>query len=332
MEISASSETPTFCRNGGILLQVKRRIERKPAIGFEARLWHAPYALIRTILLAWVFVTGFLLLSLEPTQAQTEDGFFPTDEYISPDGQTGDDLYRSVVENRFDAFEQMGRMRSGSRNQRFQDVRVRIRYMNVEKKGSRIVSKTIAKYFEPADVRHLGYLIINKRSGPDDQFVYRPSARKVRRVNVRGEAVAGTDFSFEDVVPPEFEDGSHSRLPDQVIDGIPAYVVAVVPHPETESEYSKLVIAVEKEHFVPIQTYYWDNKRVLIKRLDVDAKSIAPFEATEKGVSKTVWVAMASRMTQLKLDTYTEMEIEEFGANPNLRSRHFSERELTASR
>jgi len=258
--------------------------------------------------------------------------FFSTDEFIGEDGQTGDDIYRNVVANRFDAFEQIGRMRSGSRNQRFQDVRIRVRYMNVEKENSPIVSKTIAKYFEPSDVRHLGYLIINKRKGPDDQFVYRPSARKVRRVNVRGEAVAGTDFSFEDIVPPEFEDGTHSRLPDQLIDGTPAYVVAVVPHADTESEYSKLVIAVEKEHFVPIQTHYWDNKRVLIKRLDVDPTSIFAYQATEKGEQKEVWVALSSKMTQLKLDTFTELNIEDFKANPNLRTRHFSERELTASR
>ncbi|MCH2186716.1 outer membrane lipoprotein-sorting protein [Myxococcota bacterium] len=265
-------------------------------------------------------------------QGEADETFFSLDEFVGEDGQTGDDIYRQVVANRFDAFEQIGRMRSGSRNRRFQDVRIRLRYMNVEKDGSPIVSKTIAKYFEPSDVRDLGYLIINKRKGPDDQFVYRPSARKVRRVNVRGEAVAGTDFSFEDIVPPEFEDGVHSRLPDQLIQGTPAYVVAVVPHADTESEYSKLVIAVEKEHFVPVQTHYWDNKRVLIKRLDVDPSSISSHQATEKGEAKDGWVALSSKMTQLKLDTFTELEIEEFKANPNLKSRHFSERELTASR
>ena len=280
-------------------------------------------------------VFALLLLtasSIALAQPDADENFLAVDEFVAADGQTGDDIYRGVVANRFDAFEQVGRMRSGSRNQRFQDVRLRLRYMNVEKEGSPIVSKTIAKYFEPSDVRHLGYLIINKNKGPDDQFVYRPSARKVRRVNVRGEAVAGTDFSFEDIVPPEFEDGSHSRMPDQVVHGIPAYVVAVVPHTETESEYSKLVIAIEKEHFVPIQTHYWDNKRVLIKRLDVDPKSISPYQATENGQAKQVWVALSSKMSQLKLDTYTEMNVEEFKANPNLRSRHFSERELTASR
>ena len=92
------------------------------------------------------------------------------------------------------------------------------------------------------------------------------------------------------------------------------------------------LIAVEKEHFVPIQTHYWDNKRVLIKRLDVDPTSISSYQATEKGEPKEVWVALSSKMTQLKLDTFTELNIEDFKANPNLRSRHFSERELTASR
>ncbi len=264
--------------------------------------------------------------------ADDEVEFFPLDEYVGEDGLSGDDIYRGVVANRFDAFEQIGRMRSGSQNGRFVDVRLRIRYKNFRNKSSRVISKTIAKYFEPSDVRHLGYLVINKTKGPDDQFVYRPSARKVRRVNVRGEAIAGTDFSFEDVVPPEFEDGTHHRMPDAVVSGRPVWVVTVVPHAETESEYAKLVIAIEKEHFVPIQTHYWDNKRVLVKRLDADVDTINRFQAREDGEVKDVWLVLSSRMTQLKLDTWTDLSIEKFEADPNLRDRHFSERELTASR
>jgi hypothetical protein len=264
--------------------------------------------------------------------AESEEEFFPLDEYVGEDGLSGDDIYRKVVDNRFDSFEQISALRSGSANGRFQDVRLRLRYKGFRNESKRILSKTIAKYFDPPDVRHLGYLVINKQKGPDDQFVYRPSARKVRRVNVRGEAIAGTDFSFEDVVPPEFEDGTHHRMRDDRIGDHEVYVVTVVPHAETESEYTKLVIALEKEHFVPIRTHYWDNKRVLVKRLDADPGSITHHRARENGQPKDVWIAEHSRMSQLKLDTYTELVVEQFEADPTLRDRHFSERELTASR
>ena len=62
-----------------------------------------------------VFATGGTALG----QNGAGEPFFSTDEFIGEDGQTGDDIYRNVVANRFDAFEQIGRMRSGSRNQRF---------------------------------------------------------------------------------------------------------------------------------------------------------------------------------------------------------------------
>ena len=276
-----------------------------------------------------VFAVG----SLEPRRVRAEEEFVPVDEFLGADGLTGDALYQRVLDNRFDAFEQIVSLRSGAaEGGGFQGVRVRLRYRNFRHENLQILSKTIAKYFEPTDVRHLGYLVINKKNGQDDQFVYRPSARKVRRVNVRGESVAGTDFSFEDIVPPEFEDGSHHRMPDESLDGRPTYVVTVVPKPETESEYSKLVLYVEQEHFVPIRTLYWDNKRVLVKRLDVDPDSISRYEAEYDGQAKEVHLASRSRMQHLKLDTYTELTIDEFDARPELKDRHFSERELTASR
>jgi len=260
------------------------------------------------------------------------DEFLPVDDYLGPDGLTGDALYEKILDNRFDAFEQTLTLRSGAPGGRFSAVKLRLRYKSFRDEHDGILSKTIAKYFEPGDVRHLGYLIINKATGPDDQFVYRPSARKVRRVNVRGEAIAGTDFSFEDVVPPEFEDGTHHRLADATVDGRPVYVVAVVPRPETESEYAKLVLYVEQEHFVPIRTLYWDNKRVLVKQLDAEPESIERHAARRHGQARDVHIAMRSRMKHLKLETFTELSIESLEADPKLRDRHFSERELTASR
>ncbi len=269
-----------------------------------------------------------------PTHAGAADEeFLPIDEFIGADGQTGDDLYQKLLDNRFDAFEQISSLRSGSKDgEGFQGVRVRVRYRNFSHEDPRILSKTIAKYLEPTDVRHLGYLVINKANGQDDQFVYRPSARKVRRVNVRGESIAGTDFSFEDIVPPEFEDGTHHRMPDESLDGRPVYVITVIPKPGVESEYAKLVLFVEQQYVVPIRTLYWDNKRVLVKQLDVDPDSISAYVAEYDGKPKTVHLATRSRMTHLKLETATELTIDEFDAKPDLKDRHFSERELTASR
>jgi hypothetical protein len=62
-----------------------------------------------------------------------------------------------------------------------------------------VLSKTLVKYTHPFDLRFSGYLIVNNHQRHNDQFVYLNSSRRIRRVNLRGEAVFGTDFTFEDV-------------------------------------------------------------------------------------------------------------------------------------
>lgn len=283
---------------------------------------------------SWATLVAALVLCTAGSLSGEEVPFLPTADAPGLEALSGDAIYQRVLDNRFDAYEQDILLVSGDGVGHFSRVEVGMRYKNFREKSERVVSKTIAKYFAPPDVRHLGYLVINKNKGPDDQFVYRPSSRKVRRINVRGEAVAGTDFSFEDIVPPEFEDGDHFRMPDAEVGGLAAYVVTVVPHAETESEYSKVVISVEKENFVPIRTLYWDNKRVFIKQLDAETGSLEGFEDVdvEGEAPKTIWIARRARMSQVKSGHFTHLDIERFVANPRLRERDFSQRELTASR
>ncbi len=272
--------------------------------------------------------------TLAPMAAGQDDfqEFLPLQDHPADDGLSGDAIYERMLENRFDSYEQQVNLLSGDGSGRTSKVEIRVRYLETRNRGRGIASKTIAKYFAPTDVRHLGYLVINHVSGADDQFVYRPSSRRVRRINVRGEAVAGTDFAFEDIIPQEFEDGGHYRLPDTEVDGRPAYAVAVVARRDTESEYSKFILHLDKERFVPLQTLYWDNKRVKIKRLRVDAASITRFQDVERGQPKVIYVATRSRMDHLKRHTFTELEIVRLTPNPGLRDRDFSQRELTRSR
>jgi hypothetical protein len=244
----------------------------------------------------------------------------------------GDEIYRRVLDNRFDSYEEQLRMVSGDAAGNQQSVDLTLKYLNLEGTSKKILSKSIAKYEAPQDVRHLGYLVINKRKGNDDQFVYRPSARRVRRINLRGEAVAGTDFAFEDVIPQEFEDASYKRLPDARIQERDCYVVEVYPTVDADSEYTKLEVSVDQRSFVPLQTRYWDNRKVLIKELRAQADSIEHYEEEHGGVVKEVFVARQSKMAHLLLGSYTDLSRSGTRPNRKLRERDFSERELTAGR
>ena len=172
------------------------------------------------------------------------------DEWESEDGLDGDAIYDRVLANRFRQSTQLLSLSSKDRGERRQYVEMETKYLR-DDDSEIVVARSLAKYIRPMDVRNMGYLVVNKRSGPDDQFVYQPSSKRVRRINARTEAISGTDFTMEDVIPQEAEDGEHFRLPDTDHAGVPAFVVAVVPHDQTDSSYSKFVITIEKERANP---------------------------------------------------------------------------------
>jgi len=246
---------------------------------------------------------------------------------------TGEQIYERALANRFHAYVQDLVMQSGDKASNIQKTVLELKYKSFREEDDKILSKTITKYEAPQDVRHLGYLVIRKANGTEDQFIYRPSARRVRRINLRGEGVFGTDFSLEDILPRELEDATYNRIADEQIDGTPVFVVEVFPTKESDSEYSKFIVYVEKAHYVTIRTRYWDEYEVLTKEGIAKVSSIEVFEGhLEDGSVKQVWVPRESKMTQLKTGTFTDLNVEKLELDVKLGNRDFSQRTLAASR
>ncbi len=237
---------------------------------------------------------------------------------------TGRDVYQCVVDNRFRAYIQDAKLVSGDRGKAVQESRLRMTWSSFRDEQDQpvggVFSKTIVRYTDPFDLRHSGYLVVNNDGRPNDQFVYLNARRQVRRVNLREEAVFGTDFTFEDIVPHEIEDADYERKADTEIGGRKAYVVEVTPKPEQDSEYSKLLMHVDKERCVPLLTRYWDEKGLEVKKLEVAVERIE----TINGVH---W-PMELTMRNLQLDSFTTLVVEKLDADPKLSRRDFDVRRL----
>jgi outer membrane lipoprotein-sorting protein len=227
---------------------------------------------------------------------------------------TGRDIYDRVLRNRFESFSQDTQLISGDRGGRQQESRLQLIWQSFRDEKGRptrgVVSKTLVRYLYPFDVRFSGYLVISNHERINDQFVYYPSRRKVVRVNLRSEAVFGTDFSFEDVVPREIEESDYQRVADATLGDIPVFVVEVVPKPFTGSDYSRVRVYVEKERFVPLRTRYWDAAGVEVKELRAVPSEIRNFDG--------VWLPMKATMRNLQLDSFTTLVVSNFVPNPDL--------------
>lgn len=270
--------------------------------------WPAPTA-GRPALVVLALALLAAALPLRATEAPREDAGTPQSEL------TGREIYQCVLDNRFESYIQLSNMLSGDRGGSTQESKLRMTWRSFREESSRVLSRTLVKYLDPFDLRFSGYLIQNNSRRANDQFVYLAASRRVRRVNLRREAVFGTDFTFEDVVPREIEDGDYRRLPDKQVEGVPTYVVEVIPKEHADSDYSKFVTHVEKEHCVPLLTLYWDDKNLEVKNLSAPADKVEELDG--------VWVPMELTMRNLQLDTFTTLTIMEMEPNPKLHRKTF---------
>ena len=173
----------------------------------------------------------------------------------------------------------------------------------------------------PADMRHTKYLIIGKDPGPNDEYVYSPSARRVRRVNLGSTSFLGTDYTFGDFTVGREGDYVHTRMPDEKVQGVDVYVVETVAKEGVEADYRKVIAYVEKEHNVALRTRSFDETEMEVKEMTAPLAQIRAFG--------DLWVASESTVTDLRQQTSSTMFIEDLDPAPNFNRATFSAGRLT---
>jgi hypothetical protein len=255
---------------------------------------------------------GLLLVSPAPLRAESEPAAIHQD--AEPPQFSPQDIYDRVLENRVRSFIQEVRLISGDAAGRTQTMLLEVYWQDFRDKNEKpvdgIISKAFVEYTAPFDLRHYAYLLIRRHEHVDDQFAYFPSQRRARRVNLRKQNIFGTDFSVDDVIPSELQDAEFTRLPNEQVDGLPAFVIEGIPRESSTSAYSRFLFYVDTQRFVPLRTRYWNNIGIETKELRIDVNSIQKIG--------DIYLPMKLTMRDLRLDTFTSLEILDFEANPVL--------------
>lgn len=140
--------------------------------------------------------------------------------------------------------------------------------------------RTALFFLEPANIRDTGFLIwdYNEYGREDDQWLYLPAMRKVRRISAsnRGDYFLGTDFTYEDMkLDGKLEplDYDFSLLGTDKIGETDCYKIQARPKDDDIAEelgYSRSVICVDPTNWIILRTEFWDLKGNLLKTLTVD--------------------------------------------------------------
>jgi predicted RND superfamily exporter protein/outer membrane lipoprotein-sorting protein len=140
--------------------------------------------------------------------------------------------------------------------------------------------RTVLFYTHPANIRDTGFLIWDYAAAgkDDDQWLYLPAMRKVRRVSAadRGDYFLGTDFTFEDIkLDGKFEprDYVFSYVGEEKIGTTDTVVVEAVPisdEVKKELGYSRNRSWVDASNWILKKVEFWDVKGRPLKTLLVD--------------------------------------------------------------
>lgn len=111
------------------------------------------------------------------------------------------------------------------------------------------VSRSVIVFHRPASVQHTRFLSLENPDRDDDQWIYLPALKRVRRIAAsEGEdSFMGTEFSYDDLKSREAEDFRHRITGEGVILDYPCWIIESTPKPETDSNYGRIRHWVTKD-------------------------------------------------------------------------------------
>lgn len=208
---------------------------------------------------------------------------------VSLPAMTADELVDKV--NSVASAEQVSRkLRMTMTNKRGkQRVRETVTYRKNEGDNQR----SVLFFTAPANVRGTAFLVWDyaKDQGDDDQWLYLPAARKVRRISAadRGDYFLGTDFSYDDIKLDgklEDEDFTFSICASKQKDGTSYYCLQAIAKTGDigkELGYRKVEMLIDPATWMVMQGEFSDSKDKPIRVLKVlEVENVQGFPTRKK--------------------------------------------------
>ncbi|MXW93376.1 MAG: outer membrane lipoprotein-sorting protein [Rhodospirillaceae bacterium] len=152
------------------------------------------------------------------------------------------------------------------RNKRGQESRrqLRIKVLEVEDSGNR----TLFVFDRPRNVKGTAFLIHSHRTKADDQWLYLPALKRVKRISSsnRSGSFMGSEFSYEDLGSQEIEKYTYKFLREEACGKRRCTVVEQVPTAK-RSGYRRQLVWRDKEDLRLWKIAYYDRKNAHLKTL-----------------------------------------------------------------
>jgi len=138
----------------------------------------------------------------------------------------------------------------------------------LEKNSADSGDNTLVVFSSPADVRGTALLNHPHIENADDQWLYLPSIKRVKRISTSNKSgpFVGSEFAFEDFTSQEVDKYSYEYLRAEDLGNTQVQVVSRIPR-DANSGYSKQVVYFDIKNNQPVKIDFFDRKQALLKTL-----------------------------------------------------------------
>lgn len=197
---------------------------------------------------------------------------------------------------------------------------IRTRTLEIQGDGD----KSMSLFDSPRDVKGTAFLSFTHATEPDDQWLYLPALKRVKRIasaNKSGKFM-GSEFAYEDLSSQEVAKYRYRWLRDEALDGRQSKVLERYPQYE-HSGYTRQIVWVDAKFLQPLKIEFYDRKNALLKTLS---------RADYKQYLDKFWRASHMNMINHQTGKSTDLEWSGYALNTGLSERDFDRNALKRAR
>ena len=132
--------------------------------------------------------------------------------------------------------------------------------------------KSLSIFDTPRDVKGTAFLTFSHKKGDDEQWLYLPALKRVKRINSRNKSGSfmGSEFAYEDIASQEVEKYTYKHLREEEYQGTLCFVVESFPVDKKNSGYTKRISWVDTAEYRLLKVEFYDRKKSLLKTLTIE--------------------------------------------------------------
>ncbi len=141
---------------------------------------------------------------------------------------------------------------------------IRLRSLELKDDGD----KSLSVFDKPLDVKGTAFLSFSHAVGADDQWLYLPALKRVKRIASRNKSgpFMGSEFAYEDLTSFEVEKFTYKYIQDEACGDQACFVVEQYPV-DKFSGYTRRVVWIDQAEYRVQKVEFYDRKNAHLKTL-----------------------------------------------------------------